>query len=104
MVSLLGMKRHFRHLFSNPTRQSSRRRFRPELLCLEDRVVPSLLAEVELNNTTAAANAVSMPTGDVLTTAPADWLAINGSISGGADVDYYRFTLDSRAGVFFDVD
>lgn len=70
---------------------------------LEDRLVPSTFTEVEPNNTAATANAVTIATGDIITTKPSDWLIINGAITSG-DEDFYQFTLASRAGVFFDID
>src|SRR5262245_5572048 len=76
----------------------------PRIQCLEDRVVPSILLEVESNDTQATAQLAPVPTGDILTTAPADWLEIQGSVANGTDVDYYQFTLASASGVFFDVD
>ena len=66
---------------------------------LEDRIVPSTFAELEPNNSTAAANKVAIATGDVLTAQPASWLTISGSLSGN-DVDDYQFTLAQRSGVF----
>jgi large repetitive protein len=76
---------------------------------LEDRTVPTTIPEVEPNDTFALPQVVSsIPTGDILTTPANDWLTIQGSItgpSGGAtNLDYYKFTLTQRAGVFFDID
>src|SRR5215216_3724533 len=71
---------------------------------LEDRAVPTTIPEAEPNNSQAAAQAVSVPAGDILTTAPADWLTIDGAVAAGGDWDYYQFTLSAGAGVFFDVD
>ena len=71
---------------------------------LEDRAVPAVIAEVEPTDTFGTAQAVPIATGDVTTTAPADWLTIVGSVGTGADNDYYAFTLTAAAGVFFDVD
>jgi hypothetical protein len=103
MFSPLPRKTGLSHLTVGRKRPSSTRRFRPEVTCLEDRVVPSTFAEVELNNTIGTANVVTVPANDILTTAPADWLAISGSIASGSDVDFYRFTLSNPSGVFFDL-
>ncbi|HYO07786.1 MAG TPA: SdrD B-like domain-containing protein [Tepidisphaeraceae bacterium] len=51
--------------------------------------------ESEPNNTVAGANTVA---------ASATPNVISGSMVGGSDVDYFKFTLASRSGVFFDVD
>jgi VCBS repeat-containing protein len=71
---------------------------------LEDRTVPTTIAEVEANNTFATAQAVPIATGDVTTTAPADWLTVTGSVATNGDNDYYSFTLSAASGVFFDID
>lgn len=87
-------------------RQFSRRSSNPIRLCvesLEDRLVPSTFAEVEANNTPAAANAVTIATGDIITTRPSDWLIINGAIAA-SDEDFFQFTLANRSGVFVDID
>src|SRR5262249_15092797 len=76
----------------------------PRIQCTEARAAPSILLEVESNDTQATAQLAPVPTGDILTTAPADWLEIQGSVANGTDVDYYQFTLASASGVFFDVD
>jgi len=82
-----------------------RKRSRPLALeYLEDRVVPSVVIETEPNNSIAEANLVTIGSGDVLLVAGTDWLEVNGMISGATDVDYYRFTLTARSGVFFDID
>ncbi|MBI2808901.1 MAG: Ig-like domain repeat protein [Planctomycetes bacterium] len=52
--------------------------------------------EVEGNNTSGAANGITIPTNDRL--------IISGSISAGADQDWFQFTLTQRSGVFFDID
>lgn len=74
------------------------------LLRLEDRTTPSVVFEAEPNNTVATANVVTMATGDVLTTDPADWTVVQGSISPNSDRDFIRFTLSQPAGVFFNID
>jgi hypothetical protein len=71
---------------------------------LEDRIVPSSFTEVEPNNTVAQANNIPIATGDVLTAGYDDWLNISGAISVSNDIDVFRFTLDQRSGVFFDID
>jgi hypothetical protein len=71
---------------------------------LEERVVPSNFTETEPNNTQATANVVAIATGDILTTAPSDWLTIIGSVASSSDFDYFQFTLSSISGVFFDLD
>lgn len=93
-------------LFAQTSRRSPRRRprARPVVEFLEDRTVPSTFNEVEPNDTAALANVVPIATGDILTTAPNDWLTINGSIATGTDNDYFQFTLAARSGVFFDID
>src|SRR5262245_44899061 len=87
-----------------PKGKAHLRRFLPELLGLEDRIVPSTFNEVEPNNTAATANVVTVDTGDILSTLPSNWLQISGSIGAAADADYFRFTLAARSGVFFDID
>ncbi|HVK08484.1 MAG TPA: Ig-like domain-containing protein, partial [Gemmataceae bacterium] len=81
-----------------------RLRFEP----LEDRTNPVTIPEFEPNDTFAAAQTVTVPTGDILTTPAADWLTIQGGINGSTgsatNLDYYKFTLTQRAGVFFDID
>jgi hypothetical protein len=52
--------------------------------------------ESEPNNSAATANSVSL--------AANTRTVIDGSISTGTDLDYYTFTLSSRAGVFLDID
>lgn len=88
----------------SPRAPYRRPRARPALEDLEGRVVPSSVTETEPNNTPATANAVTPGLGDVVTTAPQDWLTINGSVGSNTDLDYYQFTLTSRSGVFFDID
>src|SRR5262249_52109500 len=88
---------------SKPVRRGARRPVRPRVLCPEGRIVPSTFTELELNNTIGTANLVSVPTGDILGTTSTDWLNINGSVASGTDADTYRFTLGSKAGVFFDI-
>src|SRR5262249_55763482 len=56
---------------------------------LEERVMPSNFTEVEPNNSQATANLVTIATGDILTTAPSNWLTITGSVGSNADVDYF---------------
>lgn len=92
------MTRRFRRL------KARRACYRPQLVPLEDRIVPSTFTEVEPNNTPATANVVTVDTGDILTTQPANWLQINGGIGSTSDLDYFRFTLATRSGVFFDID
>lgn len=70
---------------------------------LEDRVVPAMIVEIEMNNSAAAAQVVAVPVGDVVTTAPADWLTIRGNLAG-TDTDFFQFTVAARSGVFFDID
>ena len=53
-------------------------------------------SEVEPNDTAATANIVTLPSTGAL--------IVSGGISTAADVDYYRFTLAARSGVFFDID
>jgi hypothetical protein len=79
-------------------------RFVPGAERLEDRSLLSTFNEVEANGSFATANLVSVPTGDILTTAPADWLTISAAISVSGDNDYFQFTLTAAAGVFFDID
>jgi len=100
-MSLLGSLRQWlRPRKKMPTR--STRSLAVETL--EDRLVLSTFAEVEPNNTIATANIVNIATGDIVTTKPADWLIISGSIAAGADSDYYQFTINNPSGVFFDID
>ncbi|MGE3806572.1 MAG: choice-of-anchor Q domain-containing protein, partial [Gemmataceae bacterium] len=96
MFSKLGRK-HF-------SRSQLTKMARPHLEALEQRVVPSVLAEVEANDSTATANAITVAIGDILTTQPGDWLTITGSISSATDQDYFQFTLAASSGVFFDID
>src|SRR5262245_49350099 len=84
--------------------------FRPGLLALDDRIVPSV-TEIEPNNASWYAdmlpqkNLVQLPTGlDITSATAANWFEVQGSISTVNDVDYFRFTLPSRSGVFFDID
>src|SRR4051794_41066487 len=74
------------------------------LMRLEDRIAPSVVNEVEPNNTVATTNVVPMATGDVLTAAAGDWTVVQGAVSPGTDRDYFRFTLSQPAGVFFNID
>jgi len=62
------------------------------------------VAEVEPNNSTSAAQAVTMATGDILATAASDWLNVNGDFSSLADVDVYQFTIGARSGFFAEID
>lgn len=71
---------------------------------LEPRFVPSSFAEIESNNTVATANTVIVPTFNVLTASPTDWLTIDAAIGSLADRDYFRFTLNQAATLFLDVD
>ncbi len=82
-------------------------RFCRSRLCvelLENRTLPSSYTEVEPNNTPATANLVTVPTGDVLIAQADDWLNIGAAIASSSDVDYFRLTLTSRSGLFFDID
>ena len=60
-------------------------------------------AEAEPNDGTGTATAVTLATGSILTAADQDWLTISGSITAG-DLDYYRFSVTTASGVFFDID
>jgi hypothetical protein len=71
---------------------------------LEKRQLLAVVVEVEANDTQATSQAVTVATGDILTTAASDWLTIKGNISTSSDSDFYTFTLASRSGVFFDID
>lgn len=88
----------------NRLRPRRRGRFVPWLLPLEERVAPSVVPEIEPNDTFATTNAVPIVTGDVLDTNATDWLRIAAAISGPGDADYYRFTLTGSRGVFLDID
>lgn len=73
------------------------RRFRPEVVPLEDRVVPSAteINESEFNNIPAFAD--NLPVADGLVVA-------NGAISVAGDVDYYKFTVSANQRVWAYVD
>ncbi|MFO0929913.1 MAG: tandem-95 repeat protein [Gemmataceae bacterium] len=71
---------------------------------LEARLTPSVYTEAEPNNPLSNANFVPVPTGDVTTAARTDWLSISGAIGSNSDVDYFKFTVSARSGVFFDID
>src|SRR5262245_32517595 len=86
-----------------PAPPSVRARFVPRLVALEDRTVPSVVAEAEPNDSAAAAQAVTVPVLDVLSARPEDRLTINANFTAG-DADFFRFTINQRSGVFFDID
>ncbi len=73
------------------TARARRRRFRPEVLPLEERAVPSvtLVNEVEGNNTPAQATPLPTAGGLVIAT---------GAIQAPGDVDYYSFTSPTATG------
>lgn len=91
-------------------RAPSANRARPTIEALECRVVPAVITpEIEPNDTVGAPQTVTLGAnnglGDILTTAPADWLTINATMTG--DADFFRFVLPATAtqyGVFFDID
>jgi hypothetical protein len=77
--------------------------FRPRLAILERRDVPSVVQEVEPNNFPSSPNDVPIATGNILTTATDDWLTIQAAVDTLGDRDYFRFTLASASGVFFNL-
>ncbi len=77
--------------------------FRPQVLLLERRDVPTTVLEVEPNNLVFFPNDVPIATGNILATANEDWLTVQGAIDTLTDRDYFRFTLTANAGVFFNV-
>jgi hypothetical protein len=79
-------------------------RRRWHLQSLERRDVPSTFTEVEPNDAYIAANAVIVPTGDVLAAGPDDWLTVIAGLFSGTERDCYQITLASPATVFLDVD
>lgn len=102
-MALFGLFRDWPRIGKKYTRPIQRRR-NLVVEVLENRLVPSTFAEVEPNNTIATANAVTIATGDVLTTSADDWLTITGAIAPAADNDFFQFTIGAASGVFFDID
>ena len=101
-MAFFGLFRDWSRISKKQTRPIQRRR-NLVVEVLENRLVPSTFAEVEINNTIATANAVTIATGDVLTTSADDWLTITGAITA-ADNDFFQFTIGTASGVFFDID
>lgn len=79
-------------------------RKRLNLEALETRVVPTVVSEVEPNDTPSLANDVPIAVGNVLTAASDDWLTIQGVIGTVVDRDFYRFSVTQPAGVFLDLE
>lgn len=96
---------------SRSTSKANRRRSRKnrlrQLEALEDRQLLTAFTEPTTpNDTWQTANTVAVPTGDIVAsrgqTNP--WLNISGEITTRGDVDFFKFTLPARSGVFFDID
>lgn len=79
-------------------------RRRPQLLALERRDVPSTVVESEPNDFFLFANPVIPGAGDVLATAPADWLTVIGSIGDPLDRDSFKIELNQPATLWVDLD
>src|SRR5262249_52728469 len=94
---LTNLYRRARRPVNPPAARPPRRRFRPEVLPLEERAVPSvtLMNEVEGNNT--AAQATPLPTSGGLVIA-------SGAIGAPGDVDYYSFSAPGGYQVWAYVD
>ena len=98
---------------SRSTSKANRRRLRNQknrlrqLEALEDRQLLTAYTEPTTpNDTWQTANTVAVPTGDIVAsrgqTNP--WLNISGAITTRGDVDFFKFNLPARSGVFFDID
>ncbi len=103
-MSLRWIETLFSRMFASRLRSSQRTVSLNLIAGLEARTLLSSYIESESNDTTATANAVTVPVQDILQATSSDWLQIEGSISVSGDSDYFRFTLANASGVFFDID
>lgn len=91
-------------VYKNHLRRRRLPRYKLRLDSLEERTVPTVIQEIEVNDTPLAAQPVVLAQGDVVSLPSDDWLTIVGSIGSNTDLDFYRFTLNGDRGVFFDID